>query len=103
MAETETRATCEGLLRDMEADAARLESAASCVKTLDSYHTLLSAVEKFTPEERRKCHGLGHSVTDRAYGAEAALRVLIAHSLGATNELRDGGQLYTALQDFAKA
>lgn len=93
---------CWTSLRDPDIDAGRLGTAVASFNALRSYRSLLANVEGMSDEQRTACAGIAETITDRAYNAEAAMRVLIASGLETTNELRDTGQLYSAMQAFAK-
>jgi hypothetical protein len=73
---------------------------ATTFSQLRAYRTLLQSVEHMNQEQRDRCPGLAEAITDRAYDAEAGLRVLFAHGLQTTNELRDTGELYRSLQSL---
>jgi hypothetical protein len=92
---------CADVLRDAQADANRLAVVDSSFKQLHAYRSLLQSVEQMNQDERDTCPGLADAVTDRAYDAEASARLLFAHGLQTTNELRDTGELYRSLKSLA--
>jgi hypothetical protein len=60
---------------------------------LDDYRSYLKALEAGDDRSR----GLRPQLTDRAFGAEAAFRVLLAEGLNTVNDLRDTGNLHAVL------
>ncbi|MFL5963801.1 MAG: hypothetical protein ACJ757_13005 [Gaiellaceae bacterium] len=93
--------SCAEILRDPQADANRLAAVESTFKQLRGYRSLLQSVEQMNRDERDECPGLAEAITDRAYDAEAATRLLFAHGLQTANELRDTGELYRSLRGLA--
>lgn len=101
MPEQHHSTTCQELLHDPRALERRAHSALDAFARLHEYRDLLRDVDALNDDERGRCPGLSDALPDRAYDAEAAGRVLIAHGLQTLNELRDSGQLYDTMRAFA--
>lgn len=71
---------------------ARLRAVLSCVGVLRDYQSFLDGVDRDIGQDRT-CHIAPDMLAERAYEAEAAMRVLSRHGLDAMNELRDTGYL----------
>jgi hypothetical protein len=93
--------TCRDLLHDEAQLERRVETALESFTKLRAYGDLLDGVETMEAEEHDRCPGLADALTDQAYEAEAAGRVLIAAGVQTANELRDSGHLYEAVQALA--
>ena len=93
---------CAGLLGGKGRAERRFADALSAVSELSDYRKLLSEIQQMSPEARASCPGLSAAVTDRAFDAEVAGRVLIKHALDSVNELRDEGIFYDAFGKLAR-
>lgn len=83
---------CESLRRSASYRMGRLHTALSCVDVLRDYQAFLDGVDRALDQDP-SCHIAPDMLAERAYEAEAAMRVLSRHGLDAMNELRDTGRL----------
>jgi hypothetical protein len=97
-----TKSFCADVLGSKDRAEHRLPDALGAVSELRAYRNLLSELERMSPEARAACPGLSATVTDRAFDAEVAVRVLIKHALDSVNELRDEGVFYDAIGKLAR-
>lgn len=86
------RHACESMGRSASYRMGRLQTVLSCVDVLRDYQSFLAAVDRDLDQDP-SCHIAPDMLADRAYKAEAAMRVLSRHGLDAMNELRDTGRL----------
>jgi len=68
---------------------------------LDSYRRLLETARKRATDDPDEGRRLTQPVADRAFEAEAALRVLLKECIDSLNELKDTGRLEAALRAAA--
>lgn len=83
---------CESTGRSASYRMGRLQAALSCVDVLRDYQSFLDGVDR-ERERNPACHVAPDLLAERAFEAEAAMRVLSSHGLDAMNELRDSGGL----------
>lgn len=98
----EKESPCAGVLGGRSRAERRLPDVLGAVSELGDYRNLLSDIQRMSPEARVACPGLAATVTDRAFDAETAGRILIKHALDSVNELRDEGVFYDAIGKLAR-
>ncbi len=93
--------SCFDLVRDPDRERERLDTASTCFATVHNYRSFLQHVTDHESKKPGSCRGLRHHITDRAYDAELATRILIKRALDSLNELYDTDELHKGLQRFA--